>query len=54
MDDNLRKLVYQQSDLQAFRHLLNQKGILSLEAVGRDKVKLGITTEEEILRVTGA
>jgi type II secretory ATPase GspE/PulE/Tfp pilus assembly ATPase PilB-like protein len=53
IDDDLRKLIYQQSDLQTFRHLLSQKGILNLERVGREKVKRGITTEDEILRVTG-
>ena len=52
MDDSLRDLVTQNPDVTAFRHMCRERGLVSLRQDGFRKVLKGMTTVEEVLRVT--
>ncbi|NQT92822.1 MAG: Flp pilus assembly complex ATPase component TadA [Lentisphaerae bacterium] len=48
----LRQLVLDRASAQAIREKANELGMVTLAVDGRDKVARGITTPEEVLRVT--
>nr|CBX31505.1 General secretion pathway protein E [uncultured Desulfobacterium sp.] len=52
IDNNLRQMISQRVDAQAIREYAVSKGMRTLYAEGIDKVLKGITTLQEILRVT--
>jgi len=52
IDDNIRELILKKSTAQIIRNQARQKGMTTLREDGWDKVVKGITTVEEILRVT--
>ena len=52
IDDNIRELILKKSTAQIIRDQARQKGMTTLREDGWDKVIKGITTVEEILRVT--
>jgi type II secretory ATPase GspE/PulE/Tfp pilus assembly ATPase PilB-like protein len=52
MDDNLRDLVKQNPDVTAFRRMCRERGLITLRQDGFKKVMTGLTTVEEVLRVT--
>jgi general secretion pathway protein E len=52
LDDDLRELVKAKAATRAYRELLTQRRIRSLRRAGLEKVAAGITTVEEVLRVT--
>jgi type II secretory ATPase GspE/PulE/Tfp pilus assembly ATPase PilB-like protein len=52
MDDSLRDLVTANPDVTQLRKLCRERGLVSLREDGFDKAKKGLTTVDEILRVT--
>ena len=52
MDDSLRDLVTSNPDVNNFRKLCRERGLISLREDGFEKAKKGLTTVDEILRVT--
>jgi general secretion pathway protein E len=52
VDDEVRALVMQRSDASAVRRLAVSRGMATLRDDGASKVREGITTAEEVLRVT--
>ena len=52
-DDELRAAVLENTSLEAVRPLLVTKKIKSLKGSAMDKVIQGVTTLEEVIRVTG-
>ena len=52
MTDDLKSIVTEQSDLRDLRKQSAQDGLLTLRHSGAKKVAEGITTIEEVLRVT--
>jgi len=52
MDDSLRDLVTANPDVTQFRKLCRERGLVSLREDGFKKVMKGLTTVDEILRVT--
>jgi type II secretory ATPase GspE/PulE/Tfp pilus assembly ATPase PilB-like protein len=52
MDDQLRDLVTANPDVIQFRRKCREKGLVTLREDGIDKVRKGMTTIDEILRVT--
>jgi type IV pilus assembly protein PilB len=52
MDDGLRDLVTSNPDVTQLRKLCRERGLVSLRQDGFDKVMRGLTTVDEILRVT--
>ena len=52
VDDNIRELVLKKSTAQAICDQARQTGMRTLREDGWDKVIKGLTTVEEILRVT--
>jgi general secretion pathway protein E len=52
VDDDIRKLILKNSDSNAIRELARQHGMRTLLESGAEKIKAGITTLSEILRVT--
>ena len=52
IDDNIRELILKKATAQIIRDQARQKGMTTLREDGWDKVVKGITTVEEILRVT--
>jgi len=52
IDDKIRELILKKSTAQIIRDQARQKGMTTLREDGWDKVVKGITTVEEILRVT--
>ena len=52
MDDALRDQVTRNPDVNQFRKLCREKGLVTLRQDGFDKVLKGLTTVDEILRVT--
>ena len=52
MNDRLKALVTPGTDLQALRHAALDQGMCSLRSAGTRKVMAGLTTLEEVLRVT--
>jgi len=53
MDDALRGLMMQTSDAATLRKAAMERGMRTLREDGLRKIKAGITTVEEVLRVTG-
>lgn len=52
MDDALRDLVTRNPDVTQFRRLCREKGLVTLRQDGFDKAANGLTTVDEVLRVT--
>ena len=52
MDDSLRDLVTANPDVTQFRKLCRERGLITLRTDGFEKVRKGLTTVDEILRVT--
>lgn len=52
MDDGLRDLVTRNPDVTQFRRLCREKGLVTLRQDGFDKAARGLTTVDEVLRVT--
>jgi len=52
MDDGLRDLVTANPDVNQLRKLCRERGLLTLREDGFQKVLKGLTTVDEILRVT--
>jgi len=52
MDDGLRDLVTANPDVNQLRKLCRERGLVTLRQDGFEKVKKGLTTIEEIMRVT--
>jgi general secretion pathway protein E/type IV pilus assembly protein PilB len=52
LDDDLRELVKAKAAARAYRDIFTQRRIRSLRRAGLEKVAAGITTVEEVLRVT--
>lgn len=52
MDDALRDQVTRNPDVTQFRRLCREKGLVTLRQDGFDKVANGLTTVDEVLRVT--
>jgi type II secretory ATPase GspE/PulE/Tfp pilus assembly ATPase PilB-like protein len=52
IDDDVRTLVMQRSDAAAIRRLATSRGMATLREDGARKVRAGVTTAEEVLRVT--
>ncbi|MBI5746655.1 MAG: hypothetical protein HZA13_06620 [Nitrospirae bacterium] len=52
MDDELRQMIMERSDSSTIKNRAQKKGMKSLKEDGARKVIAGITTTEEVLRVT--
>ena len=52
MDDSLRDMVTRNPDVTHFRKLCRERGLVTLRQDGFDKVMKGLTSVDEILRVT--
>src|SRR5207237_879333 len=52
MDDHLRDMVTRNPDVNLLRKLCRERGLVSLREDGFQKVMKGLTTPDEILRVT--
>ena len=52
IDDEIRDLVKQKATAPAYRQILRKRSIASLRRVGFGKVQSGITTVDEVMRVT--
>jgi type IV pilus assembly protein PilB len=52
MDDRLRDLVTQNPDVTAFRRMCRERGLVTLRVDGFAKAISGLTTVDEVLRVT--
>jgi len=54
VDDAIRKLILEQADAVTIRHAALSAGLVTLRDEGARKVLAGITTPDEVLRVTRA
>jgi len=52
VDDEIKRLVLKTSDANQINELAIKQGMITLQKGGIDKVLNGITTTEEVLRVT--
>ena len=52
IDDEIRRLIHQGGDEQAMRAAAAQRGMRSMREDGQRWVREGVTTAEEIVRVT--
>ena len=52
MDDALRDMVTRNPDVTQLRKLCRERGLVTLRQDGFEKVMKGLTTVDEILRVT--
>jgi general secretion pathway protein E len=52
MDDTLRSLIHNSAGEEQIRKEIVERGITSIREDGRKRVIAGITTVEEVLRVT--
>jgi general secretion pathway protein E/type IV pilus assembly protein PilB len=52
IDDDLREMIKAKASPREYRQLLRKRGIASLRRVGFQRVKDGITTMDEVVRVT--
>jgi general secretion pathway protein E len=52
VDDDMRELVKAKASPREYRLLLKQRGVASLRRVGLQKVQAGLTTVDEVVRVT--
>ncbi len=53
VDDGLRDIIARNPNVAEFRRMCIDRGMVTLRADGMDKVRKGVTTVEEVLRVTG-
>ncbi len=54
VDDAVRGLILEQADAMAIRRAAVEAGLVTLQQDGARKVQAGVTTPDEVLRVTGA
>ena len=54
LNDDLRDRITSSPSVHELREILNESGMTSLRADGMEKVRAGITTVEEVIRVTAA
>ena len=52
VDDDMRELIKHKASPREYRMLLKKRGIATLRRIGLQKVKEGLTTVEEVVRVT--
>jgi type II secretory ATPase GspE/PulE/Tfp pilus assembly ATPase PilB-like protein len=52
MDDAMRDIITRNPDVNQLRKLARERGLVTLRQDGLDKVLKGLTTVDEILRVT--
>jgi general secretion pathway protein E len=52
VDDDMRELIKHKASPREYRQLLKKRGISTLRRIGLEKVKEGLTTVEEVMRVT--
>jgi general secretion pathway protein E/type IV pilus assembly protein PilB len=52
VDDDLRELIKNKASPRDYRTLLKRRGVASLRHIGLTKVKEGLTTVDEVMRVT--
>jgi general secretion pathway protein E len=52
VDDDLRELIKHKASPREYRLLLKKRGIATLRRIGLEKVREGLTTVEEVMRVT--
>ena len=52
VDDDIRRVILQGSDSSTIRAVADKKGMKGMKADGADKIVKGITSVEEVLRVT--
>ena len=52
MDDTIRDLVTSNPSVTELRRLLRERGMVTLREDGFEKMKAGMTTDDEVLRVT--
>jgi general secretion pathway protein E len=52
VDDEIKRLILKTSDANQINELAIKQGIITLQKNGIDKALNGITTTEEVLRVT--
>ncbi len=52
VDDNIKRLVLKTSDATQINELAIKQGMITLRQDGIQKVMAGVTTTEEVLRVT--
>ena len=52
VDDDMRELIKHKASPREYRLLLKKRGIATLRRIGLQKVKEGLTTVEEVVRVT--
>ena len=53
INDRLRELIHQNAEAHALKQAAIQQGMATLQAKVMEKMKAGVTTSEEVLRVTG-
>ncbi len=52
VDDDMRELIKHKASPREYRAMLKKRGIATLRRIGLQKVKEGLTTIDEVLRVT--
>ncbi|CAN5912490.1 hypothetical protein BH11MYX4_BH11MYX4_48670 [soil metagenome] len=52
VDDDMRELIKHKASPREYRAMLKKQGIATLRRIGLEKVKEGLTTVDEVLRVT--
>jgi len=52
LDDDIKALILKTSEATAIRQLAVEKGMVTLREVGLQKVRDGVTTIDEVVRVT--
>jgi len=52
VDDELRQMIMKNSDASMIKALAIEKGMMTLRQDGADKILKGITSVEEVVRVT--
>ena len=52
VDDDMRELIKNKASPREYKLLLKKRGIATLRRIGLMKVKEGLTTVEEVVRVT--
>jgi general secretion pathway protein E len=52
LDDEIRRLIGNKADSGSIRQAATAKGMVTLKDEGADKVFHGITTTEELMRIT--
>ena len=54
IDDQLRDMITRNPDVNQLRKVCRERGLVSLREDGFDKARAGLTTIDEVLRVTEA